>query len=177
MFSKEEIAARIDEISGVATAVLKTANCHEPSAICYTDAGPFYVSLDGIMEEAERRFSAGQTSEGYQVKSLMWAYLRGIAKQKKCFGIVIMMEVWLKMIDKEVPRDASGMPQVVSPRFSPDRQEALAMTWEFKMADGSKIAGSRQWIFRRGPDQAVAEIGEPNDMQGGGIGAATGFLE
>ena len=181
-YSKEDVKEIVDRLFEVAKHTIERDKGHEPIAFAFQPIGTTLIlDLSDIMEAAEEEFRRGHTNAGYATKDLMANMIRQFLSEKGSVGIITITEMWVKKFERHevAGGDQPGMSGILtSARHAPDRQEALGITWEFKMADGTKESGIRDVIFTRegkGEDEKIV-FGKDTSYGTTGEGRLTNFL-
>lgn len=184
--TKDEINAVVDNLFCTAKMLLQRDGCHVFMAMLFTPKGQIPVSLQEFLEKAERWYAEGKVANACAAKDCIAVAVRNVAKSVDAFGICVIGEVWT--LDRSprgvqiVGGDEPGRADVIGeiPRFSPDRVEALSLTFEFRLPDGSKYEGWRSARFERQKDSSGHErivfVGEEKRGEGEYWGRFGNFL-
>lgn len=110
---------------------------------------------------------------------MMWEVLKGIVEKIEAFGVIVIMEAWTTTLKKKdvmgCDQPGMGQPLAKNARFSPERKEALVITWEFKMEGEEKFTGLNDWVVERIRDMVT--FGEFRESHGKGTGALTNLIQ
>lgn len=185
MLTKERAEEYIRDFSDLTTKTLRDCNGHPMILVLITDEGAGIVELDHMIELHEKLYAVGMKEQAAQIKDVISHFIRSLAKEKGAVGCALVNEAWVAKAKPsetvvaygDEPGKATAL-NVPLPRERADRQEAVSLTYEFKLDSGEKMAGMRTWIFHRDEAGKVIKIDPPEDRDNkNAVGRFVNFFE
>lgn len=183
--TKEKVEEYIKDFSERSMKTLQDCNGHPMILVLITDKGAMLVELDPMIELHEKLYAAGLKDRAARLKDAIAWFIRKLAKKEGATGCALVNEAWVAKVKPseavmaygDEPGKATAL-NAPLPRERADRQEAVSLTYEFKLDSGEKMSGMRTWVFHRDAAGKVIKIDPPEDRDNSkAIGRFVSFLE